>query len=841
MNLIYGSSPEEAYKLLQLHSDIAVILLDIVMENDSAGLNCTRYIRDVMQNKTVRIILRTGQSGKSHIRDVIRLYDINGYLEKSKLTTQDFEIAMITALRSYDDICTIGHLSVTNDALESLIKARTDDLYNTNNLLQEKIKEQAIAHRRLQLNEARLAEAQRIARIGHFEWSIFDDTVLLSDQLCLILNMPASYANHTLAEFIELVHCEDKTLVLATINKAIKEKKSYDIEHRLLHSKGATWFVRHQGDVTLNAAQQVTYIVGTLQDITERRLAEMEMRKLSTAVEQAADGIMITNSMGVIEYVNTAMLNMTGYDKSELLGATPRILKSEKQSAAFYKRLWKTIQQGKVFNEIVINKHKTGRLYFEEKTITPQKNNQGVIVNYISCGKDITERMEAQERLQHLAHHDALTGLPNKLLFKDRLEQAIGRAQWKETIIAVLFIDMDRFKIINDTLGHNIGDLLLQEMAVRLVACLRKNDTVARFGGDEFAIILNDIATKEDVIKQVDTILSKLAVMFECDSRELFVTASIGISLFPEDGVNTQTLLQKADAAMYLAKSKGRNAFQFYAIKDEQRAIDRLSLELSLRRALERDEFRLFYQPQLNLSNCKIEGYEALLRWQHPELGLVSPINFIPILEETGMIIPVGEWVLRTACEQEQSNRDMGFSPKKVAVNISIRQFKQKNFVQMVECILATTGLDPHYLELEVTENLLIDNMKETSKKLQLLHHMGLSFSIDDFGTGYSSMNYLRRLPFELLKIDRSFIMDITSSHDDAAIVTAMITLAHSMGVAVIAEGVETIEQLSFLDNLGCDSIQGFLCSPPLPMKAFNALEVDQYHNWKEYLIHCER
>jgi len=841
LEFIHGYTGAEARKLLKKHPDTAVLLLDVVMENDTAGLDTVRYIREDLHNKTVRIILRTGQPGQAPEHTVVRSYDINDYLEKSKLTAQYLETAMITSLRSYDDICTISHLTSSNDILESLVEARTQDLSEANDLLQQQMRVQSQDHKALQCSEARLAEAQRIARIGHFEWSVIDDSMIWSEQIYRILQLPTKAGSHSQTDFLARVAQEDRDFVSESLRRAIRGREPYDIEHRLQLDEGVIRFVRHQGDVSLDADNNVTRIVGTLRDITERRLAEIEMRKLSAAIEQTADGIMITDQNGIIEYVNPAMYQMTGYSKEELIGQTPAVLKSDKQSSSFYQRLWKTIQRGVVFNEVVINKHKSGRLYYEEKTITPQKNEQGEIISYISSGKDITERMEAQERLYHLAHHDSLTGLPNRVLFQNRLEQSINRARWRDRVLAVMFLDIDRFKVINDTLGHNVGDLLLNEMAQRLSECVRDDDTVARFGGDEFVIILNDLASVEDIPGVASKILNSFSAVFECEDRELFVTCSIGISLYPEDGANGQVLTKNADAAMYLAKRKGKNAFQFYTEEDEHQAIERLTLESSLRRALERDEFRLFYQPQLGLSSCKVEGYEALLRWQHAEHGLISPAHFIPLLEDTGMIIPVGKWVLHTACAQEKANQKAGHSAKKVAVNISIHQFRDKDFVQMVAHTLTATGLEPQYLELEVTEGVLIDDIGETAAKLHELHNMGISLSIDDFGTGYSSMSYLRRLPFDLLKIDRSFVTDVTTNSDDAAITSAIITLAHSIGLSVIAEGVETTEQLSFLDQLGCDSIQGYLCSPPLPADQFVELKVDQYHNWKNYLRHCNR
>lgn len=836
LEFVHAYSGKEGCDLAQKHDDCAVMLLDVVMESDTAGLDTVSYIRDTLGNKKLRIILRTGQPGQAPEHKVVRLYDINGYLEKSKLTSQYLEIAMITALRSYDDICTITQLTANNDTLESLVKVRTEELSLTNAKLLQQIREHMQSNEALQRSEAQLAEAQRIARIGHFELDIGDYAMTWSEQVYRILGLPFTNEPHSLDDFINCVAAEDRSAVRDAIEMAIVNNSTYDIEHRIQVSPDQVAYMHQQGEFMSESSSGAFRIVGTLQDVTDRRIAELEMRKLSTAIEQTADGIMITDRQGVIEYVNNAMCTMTGYSKHELIGQTPRIIKTDKQSSAFYQRLWKTIQKGETFRDIVINRHKSGRLYYEEKTITPQKNAAGEIINYISSGRDITERMEAQERLLYLAHHDMLTGLPNRLLLQDRLNQAIARANWQNNMVALLYLDMDRFKVINDTLGHNVGDQILKEMALRLSDYAREGDTIARLGGDEFAIILNDITTTEMALAQANTILALFQAPFIHQEHELFVTTSIGISLYPNDGDNEQTLSKKADAAMYCAKHKGKNAIQLYTVDDEIQTIERLTLESQLRRALDRDEFLLYFQPQLSLSSRRVTSYEALLRWQNSDKKLIPPLNFIPLLEETGLIIPVGEWVLYTACQQEKQFQHAGHTPKKVAVNVSIHQFRHKDFVQMVKRVLDTTKLAPHFLELEVTEGVLIDNIDATAAKLRELHELGISLSIDDFGTGYSSMNYLRRLPFDILKIDRSFVTEVTKNKDDSAIATAIITLAHSLGLEVVAEGVENGEQLCFLNSLGCDLVQGYFYSPPLPANAFCRVDIDQDRRWENYL-----
>ena len=427
-------------------------------------------------------------------------------------------------------------------------------------------------------------------------------------------------------------------------------------------------------------------------------------------------------------------------------------------------------------------------------------------------------RKRAEERLSYLAHHDALTNLPNRMLFIDRLGQALSRAPWHKRLAAVLFLDLDHFKRINDTLGHTMGDLLLKEVAKRLAQCSRQGDTVARMGGDEFTIILADIAHAQDVPKVAQKIIDIFSKRFVVGDHEIFITTSVGISLYPDDGEDPEALLKNADAAMYRAKEIGRNTYQYFSIDMNTKASERLALETDLRHALEREEFLVHYQPQVDLNTGQIIGMEALVRWQHPDLGLVPPAKFIPLAEDTGLIAPIGEWVLRTACAQNKAWQTAGLPPIRVGVNLSARQFQCQNLVEMIVRILKETGLDPTYLELELTESVLMQNTEAIIATLCELDAMGINISIDDFGTGYSSLSYLKRFPINRLKIDQSFVRDITTDPDDAAIVTAIITLAHSLKLKVIAEAVETEEQLAFLRSLNCDEMQGYLFSRPLPM-----------------------
>ena len=554
-----------------------------------------------------------------------------------------------------------------------------------------------------------------------------------------------------------------------------------------------------------------------LQDVTDRQQALDRMRKLSSALEQTADSVIITDAHGVIEYVNQSFEQVTGYSRDEALGQTPRLIKSDRQKPVFYAAMWKAILDGQVFNDVFINRRKDGSLYYEEKTITPLKEADGRITHFVSTGKDVTERIEIQERLQYMAQHDALTDLPNRVLLFDRLKLALVRARRHKRFLAVMFIDLDRFKYINDSLGHEAGDQLLQQLSERLRHCVRGDDTVARFGGDEFVILLDDVAREADVHEVARKILEALQPPFNIGTQQLFITASIGVSLYPNDGEDSSTLLKYADVAMYRAKELGKNTYQFYSAEMSARAFERLTLESNLRHALERGEFHLFYQPQVNTMSGTVVGVEALLRWQHPKFGMVMPGEFMPMLEETGLIIPVGEWVLKTACDQLRVWHDAGWSSLRMAVNLSVRQFGSQSLIASVEEALKSMGGNPALLELEITESIFMQHAMATAKALSELFSIGCRLAIDDFGTGYSSLAYLKRFPVNVLKIDHSFVRDIPDDKDDAEIVNTIIAMAHNLKIEVVAEGVETEEQIAFLRACGCDCMQGYLFSRPLP------------------------
>ena len=465
-----------------------------------------------------------------------------------------------------------------------------------------------------------------------------------------------------------------------------------------------------------------------------------------------------------------------------------------------------------------------GRRVLIETAKTPFYHVDGSLGGLIGVSRDVTERRRNEEQLKHLATHDELTGLANRTLLQDRLEQAFHYANRSGRVVAILLLDLDRFNVINDSLGHDFGDKLLCLLAQRLLQVVREADTVARLGGDEFALLLAEVADSEDVGMVAAKILKHVAEPLWVDNREVLLTASLGISLYPQDSTDAVTLIRNADLAMYRAKKDGRNSFSFYDPEMNLRVQETLELETDLRQALDREEFLLHYQPKVDLASGAVIGCEALVRWRHPRRGLVPPNDFIPLAEETGLIVPLGAWVLREACRQTRLWKDQGLPPVSVAVNLSARQFRQGDLLQLVADVLAETGLDAHLLDLELTESTVMDNPLKAGKTMLELKKLGVGLSLDDFGTGYSSLNYLRRFPVDCLKIDRSFIRDVVDDPSGASVVTSVISIAHNLGMAAVAEGVENEDQLSFLASCGCDTYQGYFFSRPVPVEDFVAL-----------------
>jgi diguanylate cyclase (GGDEF)-like protein/PAS domain S-box-containing protein len=550
-------------------------------------------------------------------------------------------------------------------------------------------------------------------------------------------------------------------------------------------------------------------------DVTEKRRAEEQLRLAASALENAAEGVMVYDAGRRIVFVNKAFTHITGYEPQEVIGREPDFLRAEVHDAPFYEEIWNEVRQSGRWQGEIWRRRKGGEVYPEWRSISAVKDLEGRETHYVAVFTDIAQLKRDEARLEFLANHDALTRLPNRTLFQDRLEEALHRAHRHGGRVGLLFIDLDRFKNVNDSLGHGVGDLLLQAVAERLTGCVRETDTVARLGGDEFMVLLDELAESRDSGKVADKILARLAQPFTLGGHELFISGSIGISCYPDDGGDPQTLQKNADAAMYRAKQSGRNTYQFFSAEMNAHALESLLMANKLRLALENDELQLHYQPIIDLASGKVSALEALLRWQHPELGMVPPSRFIPLAEDSGLIIPIGDWVLKRACRQMKAWQALGIAPRRIAVNLSVRQFKQKDLAQRIATILERTGFAPQSLELEITESMVMQDPDEAVEILDRLHRMGICLAIDDFGTGYSSLNYLKRLPVDFLKIDRSFVREIPSDREDVAITRAVIALAKSLDLRVIAEGVETEAQRAFLEAEGCDEAQGYLFAKP--------------------------
>ncbi|MDK9720223.1 MAG: EAL domain-containing protein [Rhodospirillales bacterium] len=566
-----------------------------------------------------------------------------------------------------------------------------------------------------------------------------------------------------------------------------------------------------------------TSVLGVGRDVTAHKETAQSLRLAASVFESTKDGIMITNTGGRILSVNSAFTEITGYSAEEAVGESPRILKSGHHSNAYYAGMWQTLVATGHWQGEVWNRRKSGEVCLIWQCINAVRDDEGEIIRYVSVFSDITETRRKEERIRHLANHDALTGLPNRLLLMDRLEHAIEISKRELTRLAILSIDLDRFKIVNDSLGHDVGDQLLCGVAERLNTLIRKSDTIARLGGDEFAIVMSEFSTTAELAHLTERVAELISEPAIIKQRPIRATASIGLAVFPQDGFTALDLLKNADVAMYKAKDGGRNTYRFFDQSMNERAIERMVLEADLRSALERDEFFLVYQPNIDLGREKLVGVEALIRWRHPERGLVPPVEFIPLAEEIGLILPIGLWVFKEACRQTRQWLDQGYQIGHVAINLSARQFQDPMLIDKLKETLKETGLEAHRLVLEITETAVMANAAQAIQALNDIRYLGVRLAMDDFGTGYSSLSYLKRLPLDILKIDQSFVAHLGENAEDTAVVQAIINLSRTLALTTIAEGVELPHHADILRDLGCDLAQGYLYAKPLEPVALQA------------------
>lgn len=643
------------------------------------------------------------------------------------------------------------------------------------------------------------------------------------------------------------IHPEDRQRVVAEWRDAARDKELFQAEVRFMREDKSIVWTRLNA-TAMRDGETLHGYVQTVEDITERKMTEsvlraaeeslfLEKERAEVTLNSIGDAVLTTDLTGNVTYLNLVAEELTGWSREEALGRPLaevfKIVDGTTRQVAL-NPAQRAMSENKTVGltaDCVLIRRDGVEMAIEDSG-APIHSRSGRIEGAVLVFHDVSESRAMKQKMAHLAQHDFLTGLPNRALLNERLSQAIGLADRHRRQVALMFVDLDNFKYVNDSLGHMIGDQLLQAVAASLSDCVRGTDTISRQGGDEFVILLAEIEQPRDVINVAEKLLAALAVPLQISGHEIHVTLSIGISIYPDDGADAETMMRNADTAMYAAKTGGRNNYQFFKSEMNTHMVRRMMIENGLRRAVKRGEFMLHYQPQIDLASGRIAGIEALIRWQDPELGIIYPEQFILIAEESGLIVPIGRWVLREACRQVKAWLDAGLGAVPVAVNISAAEFRCKDFREGVAMILKETGLPPRYLELELTENVLMRDAEASISELQALKAMGLHLAIDDFGTGYSSLSYLKRFPIDTLKIDQSFVRDVATNEDDAIIVGAVIGMGRNLKQRVIAEGVETLEQFSFLCAKQCAQGQGFRFSHPMSAEDFGHVLVAEIGEW---------
>lgn len=649
-----------------------------------------------------------------------------------------------------------------------------------------------------------------------WDWDVKEGTVYFSKSWCELRGYELEEVSDSQDVWIEGIFPEDKPRVMRAVQEHFEGKTDvFQEEYRVVCKGGQIKWVADRGVAKFEADGSVSRMAGSEFDITERRHLDERLRLVASVYENAAEGVMILNKNGIVMDVNNAFETILGFKKSDVVGSRPEMFSSEKKHRSSYSNVWDGLKHFNQWQGEIWTYHKDNSRRPSWLTISCVYDGEE-LTHYVGLMTDISQIKQSEQMLYQLAHHDTLTGLPNRLLLNERLEQAMKHAQRRDRYVAVVFVDLDNFKFVNDGMGHATGDLLLKQVAEVLSESVRAEDTVARIGGDEFLLVLGDIGNPDNVAYVVEKLLKKINSKVTLDGQDVRVSASMGVAVYPTDGEDRSTLVRNADAAMYRAKSSGKMNFQFYTEELTKNAIERMSLEADLHDAILNKQLEVHYQPQIN-TECRGKiSVEALLRWNHPKLGYVPPGKFIPLAEEIGLIEEIGTWVLNCACQQMKSWLDSGLGITAVAVNVSSRQLLKGNFPDIVSSALVHADLEARHLELEVTESMLLEEPQFAVQQLNHLKALGASIAIDDFGTGYSSLSYLKQLPIDKLKIDRTFISDIGTNEEGSAITEVIIAMADRLNLKVIAEGVETLEQEIFLVNNGCDNMQGYYYCRPL-------------------------
>lgn len=695
-------------------------------------------------------------------------------------------------------------LQDSRDRLESTVQERTRALEQTNTEL-------ASAGQRLQL-------ALDASNICLWDWNLVSGETFHSNFERLLGYQPSSLGNF-MEDLRSLVHPSDFSRVRDAMVEHFKGRSSqYQVVYRLQHADGRWHWIQDEGRVVAwNQAGRATRMIGTRRDITEDKEAREQLRLAATVFENASEGIFIFDRNFHFLTVNDCFTRITGYHEREVLGQSIAEIGNLPENEQVYRDIVKALNNEGFWEGELMERRKTGEVYPEWLQISAVYDESGRLTHYVGMFSDLTARKEAEERVQFLSNFDRLTGFANRNQFRERLHKSLTLARLNRERTALVFIDLDRFRPINDSLGHEVGDRLLKLAAERLRGCGFAEENLARVGGDEFTLVVENYTRRTDLEHICQKLINAMRRPFHFDQHELLLGASLGVSVFPDTAKDVQTLINQADLAMHQAKRAGGNNYQFYSSDMRVASVEQLALETSLRKAIFKNEFVVYYQPKMDLASDRITSVEALVRWQHPTMGLLPPKDFIPLAEETGLISAIGELVLERSCRQATQWHKQGFTDVCVSVNLSAHQFRKGNVLEIVDRVLHATELPAHLLELELTESLIMEDLDKNIALLQSLRKRGVELSLDDFGTGYSSLSYLKRFPIDTLKIDRSFITELDQSPDDAAITRAIIDMAHSLNLRVVAEGVETASHLDILRSMGCDSIQGYLISKPVP------------------------